>query len=86
VSCTAFCVHDGKLSEPADVFDHPFWDYVRDKVSRKAIDIREQGFSGCAMLGYDELEYGGIVEKMADLDKKFRVRPVKGKPRGRRAK
>ena len=74
VSCTAFCVHDGKLTEPADAFDHPLWDHVRDKVSRKAIDIREQGFSGCAMLGYDELEYGGIVEKMDDLEKKFTVR------------
>ncbi len=74
VSCTAFCIHDGKLTEPADAFDHPLWDHVRDKVSRKAIDIREQGFSGCAMLSYEELEYGGIVKKMEDLDKKFRVR------------
>ncbi|MFZ1947267.1 MAG: fructose-1,6-bisphosphate aldolase/phosphatase [bacterium] len=73
VSCAAFCVHDGKLTEPADAFDHPLWDHVRDKVSRKAIDIREQGFSGCAMLSYDELEYGGIVEKMDDLEKRFRV-------------
>jgi fructose 1,6-bisphosphate aldolase/phosphatase len=74
VSCTAFCVHDGKLTEPADAFDHPFWDYIRHKVSRKAEDIREQGFSGPAMLPYSELEYGGIVEKMEALDKKFRIR------------
>ena len=74
VTCAAFCVREGKLTELADAFDHPFWDHVRDKVSRKAIDIREQGFSGPAMLGYDELEYGGIVERIKNIDKKFEVR------------
>lgn len=73
VACLAFCVHERKLTEPADTFDHPFWDYVRDKVSRKAIDIREQGFSGCAMLPFSELEYGGIVERMKKLDKCFKI-------------
>ncbi len=74
VSCAAFCVHEGKLTEVADAFDHPFWDHVRYKVSQKAIDIRDQGFSGSAMLGYNELEYGGIVERMNDIDKRFEVR------------
>lgn len=74
VSCLAFCVHKGKLTEPADAFDYPYWNFVRDKVSQKATDIRQQGFSGCAMLGYDELEYGGIVEKLKKLEEKFRVR------------
>jgi fructose 1,6-bisphosphate aldolase/phosphatase len=77
VSATAFCVHKGKLTEPADAFDHPFWDYIRNKVSQKSLDIREQGFSGAAMLPYPELEYGGIVQKMNALDKKFRVRKEK---------
>jgi fructose 1,6-bisphosphate aldolase/phosphatase len=75
VSCMAFCVHNGKLTHPADAFDHPFWDHVRDKASRKALEIREQGFSGAAMLPYSELEYGGIVEKMEKLEPKFKVRP-----------
>jgi fructose 1,6-bisphosphate aldolase/phosphatase len=75
VSCMAFCVHNGKFTHPADAFDHPFWDYVRDKASRKAYDIREQGFSGAAMLPYSELEYGGIVKKMEKLEPKFKVRP-----------
>ena len=75
VSCMAFCVHNGKLTHPADAFDHPFWDHVRDKASRKAYEIREQGFSGAAMLPYSELEYGGIVEKMEKLEPKFKVRP-----------
>jgi fructose 1,6-bisphosphate aldolase/phosphatase len=74
ITGAAFCVREGKLTEPADVFDHPFWDYVRDEVSRKAIDIRRQGFSGNAMLGFNELEYTGIVERLNDLDRKFNVR------------
>jgi fructose 1,6-bisphosphate aldolase/phosphatase len=74
VSCLAFCVHDRKLTEAADVFDHPYWDSIRNKVSEKAIAIREQGFSGPAMLPYSELEYGGIVERMKKLDREFEVR------------
>jgi fructose 1,6-bisphosphate aldolase/phosphatase len=74
VSCAAYCVQDGKLTESADAFDHPFWDYVRNETSRKAIDIRRQGFYGAAMLPYSELEYGGIVDKMEKLDGKFVVR------------
>lgn len=74
VSCAAFCVHEGKFTEAADVFDHPFWDHVRSRVAQKAIDIREQGFSGPAMLPYSELEYGGIVEKLAALEPRFHIR------------
>ncbi len=74
VSCHAFCVHDCKFTEPVDAFDHPLWDYVRNKVARKAIELREQGFSGAAMLPYSELEYGGIVERMEKLDKQFKIR------------
>jgi fructose 1,6-bisphosphate aldolase/phosphatase len=74
VCCLAFCVHNGKFTEPADAFDHPYWDWVRNKVARKATEIRQQGFSGAAMLPYSELEYGGIVEKMKILEKKFKVK------------
>ncbi|MFQ6618842.1 MAG: fructose-1,6-bisphosphate aldolase/phosphatase [Fidelibacterota bacterium] len=74
VSCQAFCVHEGKLTEPADAFDQPYWEWVRNRVSRKATEMRQQGFSGAAMLGYDELEYGGIVEKLNALEKKFILR------------
>lgn len=73
VTGAAYCVNDGKLTEPADVFDHPFWDYVRTRVSEKASVIRRQGFSGPAMLPYSELEYGGIVEKLEKLEKKFKI-------------
>jgi len=74
VSCRAFCVHDGILTEPVDVFDHPYWDWVRGEISRKASDIRAQGFSGPAMLPYADLEYGGIKERMEKLEKRFQVR------------
>ncbi|MDQ7778816.1 MAG: fructose-1,6-bisphosphate aldolase/phosphatase [Planctomycetota bacterium] len=74
VSAQAFCVHEGRLVGPADAFDHPQWDYVRQRVAQKALDIRAQGFSGSAMLEYSELEYGGIVERMERLDKKFQVK------------
>lgn len=74
VSCAAYCVHEGKLTNPVDAFDHPFWDYIREKISEKAIEIRRQGFFGNAMLPYSELEYGGIVKKLEDLDGRFEIR------------
>ncbi len=74
VSALGFCVHNGKLTEPADAFDHPYWDFIRAKVSRKATELREQGFSGPAMLPYSELEYGGIVKKMEKLEPRFKVK------------
>src|SRR5258708_9134411 len=74
VSGAGFCVHNGKFTEVVDLFDHPFWDWVRNNVSAKAAEIRNQGFSGPAMLPYSELEYGGVVEKMGQLDTRFIVR------------
>jgi len=74
VTGAAFCVHEGRLTEPADVFDHPYWDAVRLQVSAKSDAIRRQGFSGAAMLPYSELEYGGVVEKLAELEKRFKLR------------
>ena len=74
VSCLAFSVHEGKLSEPVDVFDQPYWDWVRDRIAQKAHDIRAQGFSGAAMLPYADLEYSGIKETMEKLDRRFCTR------------
>jgi len=79
VTGAAFCVHHGILTEPADVFANPFWDAVRTKAAAKAVYIREQGFFGAAMLGMNELEYGGIVEKLKKLDARFKIRETKKK-------
>jgi fructose 1,6-bisphosphate aldolase/phosphatase len=74
VSCAAFCVHHGKLTEPVDAFEHPFWNTVRDHVANKAMEIRRQGFVGPAMLPMSELEYTGILEKLKTLDARFTLR------------
>lgn len=74
VSCAAFAMHQGKLTEPLDAFAHPFWNRVRDKVSEKAMEMRRQGFFGAAMLPMSELEYTGIMEKLQALDGRFIVR------------
>jgi fructose 1,6-bisphosphate aldolase/phosphatase len=74
VTGAAFSIKEGKLTEPADVFDQPFWDYVRHQTAEKAIAIRRQGFSGAAMLPFSELEYGGVVETLEKLEKKFKLR------------
>ena len=74
VTCAAYCVKNGKLTEAVDAFAHPFWDTVRARVSEKAIEMRRQGFVGAAMLPMAELEYTGIVEAIAALDNRFIVR------------
>jgi fructose 1,6-bisphosphate aldolase/phosphatase len=71
ITGAAFSMKEGKLSEPADVFDHPYWDAIRLQISQKATEIRRQGFCGPSMLPYSELEYGGVVEKLKQLEKRF---------------
>jgi fructose 1,6-bisphosphate aldolase/phosphatase len=78
ISCAAFAMHDGLLTEPWDAFTHPFWDTVRDRVAGKAMEMRRQGFVGAAMLPMAELEYTGIVEKLDALATRFRVRSGRG--------
>jgi fructose 1,6-bisphosphate aldolase/phosphatase len=74
VSCLAFSMKEGKLTGPVDCFDHPFWDEIRKNVSKKAIEIRKQGFYGAAMLPMEELEYTGIMESLKELEKRFKIR------------
>jgi fructose 1,6-bisphosphate aldolase/phosphatase len=74
VSCAAFAVHAGRLTEAVDAFAHPFWDTVRDRVADKSMEMRRQGFFGAAMLPMSELEYTGIMEKLATLEGRFVVR------------
>jgi fructose 1,6-bisphosphate aldolase/phosphatase len=74
ITALGFCVHEGKLTEPVDLFEHPYWDAVRLRAADKATEIRRQGFSGPAMVSYSELEYGGIVKILARLDDRFSIR------------
>ncbi len=77
ISCAGLCVHNARLTEASDAFAHPFWNEVRANVTRKAIEMRRQGFSGPAMLPMAELEYTGVTEKLAKLEKRFTVRAEK---------
>lgn len=74
VSCAAFAIRNGKLTEALDTFAHPFWDTVRNEVANKAMSMRKQGFFGASMLPMSELEYTGIMEKLAVLEERFVVR------------
>ena len=74
MSCAAFSMHGGKLTEAVDAFAHPFWNTVRNTVSNKAMGMRRQGFFGAAMLPMAELEYTGIMEKLKALNTRFKLR------------
>lgn len=71
VSCAAFSVHEGQLTEPVDVFAHPFWDTVRRSVASKAIEIRRQGFVGASIRPMAESAYSHSTERLKALDERF---------------
>jgi fructose 1,6-bisphosphate aldolase/phosphatase len=70
-----FSMRNGILTEFVDVFDDPFWDHIREKASRKSIEMREQGFVEPSMLPREELEYGGIGERLDKLESRFEIKP-----------
>jgi fructose 1,6-bisphosphate aldolase/phosphatase len=74
IAAAGYCVHEGKLTEAVDYFDQPFWDLIRTKASKKALDIRSQGFYGPSMAPMDEMEYTGVVDNLKRLDAKFKKR------------
>jgi fructose 1,6-bisphosphate aldolase/phosphatase len=74
VSALAFSMQKGILTEPADCFDHPYWDYVRLRSAQKTEEMRKQGFVGPAMLPMTELEYTGVMETLKELEKRFKTR------------
>jgi len=84
VSCAAFSVHEGRFTEANDCFAHPFWNRVRDHAADKGMDMRKQGFFGAAMLPMEELEYTGIVDKLAELDGRFMMREDRPRQAGQR--
>lgn len=76
VSCIGFSLdRAGRFSDTfVDFFDNPAWDEVRLRAQRKAIAMREQGWSGAAMLPYSELEYGGFRDTVTGLLERFELR------------
>lgn len=74
MQAAGFCIHEGRLTEPVDLFDQPFWDVIRRKAAQKTMDIRQQGFFNPAMGPMEELEYTGVVENIKRLEARFTVR------------
>ena len=76
VSCLAFSLDlNARFSDyHVDFFDNPAWDLVRLRAQEKAIEMRSQGWSGPAMLPYQELEYSGFRDTMEGLLKQFKIK------------
>ncbi len=76
VSCLGFSLSaEGKFSDSfIDFFDNPAWDEVRRRAQEKAFAMRDQGWSGAAMLPYTELEYSGFRTTVTDLVDRFALR------------
>ena len=76
VSCAGFSLDaEGYFSDGVvDIFDNPAWDYVRTRAQEKALAMRDQGWSGAAMLPYNELEYSGFRDTVEGLMSQFAVR------------
>ena len=76
VSCIGFSLSkEGRFSDSfVDFFDNPAWDFVRNRAQEKAIAMRDQGWSGAAMLPYHELEYSGFRNTVTNLVDRFTIR------------
>ncbi len=76
VSCIGFSLSaEGKFSDSmVDFFDNPAWDEVRRRAQEKAFAMRDQGWSGAAMLPYTELEYSGFRTTVTNLVDRFALR------------
>ena len=76
VSCLGFSLtRDGHFSDAVtDFFDNVAWDEVRRRAQEKGIEMRQQGWSGPAMLPYTELEYGGFRDTVTGLVDRFQFR------------
>lgn len=76
ISCVGFSLDAAGYfsSEFVDFFANPVWDSVRTKAQLKGIEMREQGWSGAAMLPYHELEYSGFRDTVTNLVNRFAIR------------
>ena len=83
VSCVGFSLSaEGCFSDSfVDFFDNPAWEEVRAKAQQKAFAMRDQGWSGAAMLPYTELEYSGFRDTVESLERRFAFRDGDGNGR-----
>jgi fructose 1,6-bisphosphate aldolase/phosphatase len=70
-------VSNGKLVgvdgvEPADLFEDPFWDYVRQKAAEVALYLRTMGEFEPARLGHEEMEYTTLPQILEKLKPRFK--------------
>ena len=73
VEALVFSMHGGKLTGPFDGFSTADWDYVREIATKKALDMRSQGFIHPATLVPSELEYAeGYKARMEKLHEKMK--------------
>ncbi len=84
VSCLGFSLDaQGHFSDGyIDFFDNVAYDFVRVKAQEKAFAMREQGWSGAAMLPYNELEYSGFRNTLEGLLERFAVTKDGHQPAG----
>lgn len=75
VSCAGFSLdREGRFANAeVDFFGNPAWDEVRRRAQVKAMEMRNQGWSGAAMLPYSELEYSGFRDTVTGLLKRFQL-------------
>lgn len=57
VEALVFSMHNGRFTGPFDGFSTPDWDLIRENATRKALEMRSQGFIHPATLVPSELEY-----------------------------
>ncbi len=73
VEALVFSMHNGKFTGPFDGFSTPDWDLIRMNATKKAMNIRSQGFIHPATLVPSELEYAeGYRARMEILEGKMR--------------
>lgn len=67
VQALVFSMHEGRLTGPFDGFSTPDWDLVRETATRKALEMRSQGFIHPATLVPEELEYAEGYKARMDV-------------------
>lgn len=72
VESLVFSMHEGQFTGPFDGFSTPDWDLIRENATRKALEMRSQGFIHPATLVPSELEYAeGYKAVISRLDEKM---------------